>query len=96
MNDDLAKSLIIENLQAPEVYVSGIHGAAVDGPVLHLTFASLRVSHSEGDATLARTVVNVRLVMPIEGVKNMVAFLSQFLQRDNPGALAPPPGATIN
>ena len=69
----------IDDPKAPEVFASFVSGVAFDGPNIRITFSSSRVNHVTTPGPV-NNVVNLRLVMSIQSVQNMVGFLNEFLK----------------
>ena len=75
----MAEPFCIDDRSAPEVFASFLWGAAFDAPNVRLTFASMRVDHTNNPGVVNQ-VTNLRLVMSIPAANNMVAFLTEFLK----------------
>ncbi len=72
--------VLIDNLFAPEIFVSGIAGFALLADALHLTLDTARYDHSQPSPVLERVVVG-RLVLPIGSAQALVTTLNAFLEQ---------------
>lgn len=68
---------VIEDMHAPELFVSTLMGVALAGEQVHMTFASFRRNASHSDGAM---VVNLRLVMPQSSFKQAIAFAQATIE----------------
>lgn len=85
MNAPVAKLAFVDDLKSPEIFVSGVAGADIDGPNLRLVFVSRR-SNQEAPNEPPKFVVNLRLVMSMQQAQGMHQWLGEFL-----ASVQPPP-----
>ena len=93
--DAPATVVIVENSDAPEIFVAEAFGFAGFERNIHITFAAPRGKHSTNPGTIERRIV-ARLVMPVTGAQGLVTGLSDFLKQRgiDPSPPAGPPAPT--
>jgi len=67
---------------SPQFFCSGIQGTAGEQSVVIMSFAT---PIATPDHSATNLVTNVRIAMPIEGVKNMIDFLTRQLAKADQG-----------
>ena len=76
----------IDNPHAPEIHATGFAGLWLHGGNLHVTLTAGRYDHGQNPGSI-NNVVNARIVMPIEQMKQLAEAVSMYL--NNPKAPAP-------
>jgi hypothetical protein len=79
--------VVLENPHAPDVFASWVHSVGHRHGNIHVTFVSDRFNQSESQPTM---VVIGRLVMPIQGARDMLVHLYGMLQEMGEDPLAAP------
>lgn len=80
----------VDDLNAPEFFVSFIRGVGLDGPNARLVFVSARADQSTA-AMPVKNIVNLRVVMSIPAAIQMVEFLDGWLKKVQLGQIEKPP-----
>jgi hypothetical protein len=70
---------VIEDLNAPEIFCSGVWSFSVMDGVVSLTLVSRRANNAKPGLP-AEMVVTGRLVMPVGGAQNLASGLYNFLK----------------
>lgn len=81
---------LINNPNAPEVFVTACCGLSIGPGMVTLTFESAHCDHSDPNCPMERVVVN-RMIMPIQAAQALVLQLNDALQRSG---LSPSHAAT--
>jgi hypothetical protein len=89
-----APVFLIDNPNAPEFFASEALGFFLHGGTVHITFASPRASHTADPSPINR-VVNLRVVLPIQGAQSLAMGLYDFLKTQGLDPAAKPPGLPV-
>ena len=82
----------VENIYAPEVFVSGAVGINRRDGNAHITFATRRSSYPSAGVVESADVVSLRVILPLAALRQMVAELTAVLEEEE-RPQTPPPGA---
>lgn len=93
--NDLDRSLVIDDSNAPEIFVSGVMGFAPEaGGIVKISFGTLRRDAANPKNSLNQ-VVNLHVVMTAGSLADSLRFLSERLAAMQQANSPPPPGTPV-
>lgn len=84
--------VIRENLFAPEVFASEVSFYSVANGNISITLTSFRWDYSSSPPRMTKVVVG-RVVLPIDGAKNLAIGLYDFMNKQGHAPIVKPVGA---